>query len=65
MKSDVDDLLDIKMNNPEMKSVSKIQVIIYFFEKSIEEISSEIEKIEDSVKDMDILNQFFLNEVND
>ena len=65
MKSDVDDLLDIKMNNPEMKSVSKIQVINNFIEKSIEEISSEIEKIEDSVKDMDILNQFFLNEVND
>lgn len=63
LKSDIDYLLDIKMNNPEMKLIPKIQILNDYIEKSIEEISSKIEKLEDSVKSMDSLNEFFLNEI--
>ncbi len=65
LKSDIDYLLDIKMNNPEMKLVPKIQILNDYIEKSIAKISSKIEQLENSVKDMDILNEFFLNEIND
>ena len=65
LKSDIDYLLDIKMNNPEMKLIPKIQILNDYIEKSIEEISSKIEQLEDSEKKMDSLNEFFLNEIND
>lgn len=64
LKSDIDYLLDIKMNNPEMKLVPKIQILNDYIEKSIEKISSKVEQLEDSVKNMDTLNEFFLNEIN-
>lgn len=63
LKSDIDYLLDIKMSNPEMKLIPKIQILNNYIENSIEEISSKIEKLEDSVKSIDSLNEFFLNEI--
>ena len=65
LKSDIDYLLDIKMNNPEMKLIPKIQILNDYIEKSIKEISSKIEQLEDSMKNIDSLNEFFLSEIND
>ncbi|MCC8072847.1 MAG: nucleotidyltransferase domain-containing protein [Clostridiales bacterium] len=65
LKADVDYLLDIKINNPELKLVPKIQSLNDYIEKSIKEISSKIVNLNDSQKDFDLLNKFFLNEITD
>ncbi len=65
LKPNIDYLLEIKMNNPELKLIPRIQTVNDFIEKSIEEISSEIDKLEDEQKDIDILNNFFLSEIKD
>ena len=64
LKADTDYLLDIKMNNPELKLIPKIQNVNNYIEKSIEEISNEIERLEDSHQDIEMLNEFFLSEIN-
>lgn len=65
LKADIDYLLDIKMNNPELKLIPKIQNLNDYIEKSIDEITCEIEKLEDSHKNMEMLNKFFLNEISE
>lgn len=65
LKADIDYLLDIKINNPELKLIPKIQAVNDYIEKSIEEISLEIEKLKDTSKEIDVLNEFFLSEINE
>ena len=64
LKPYIDNLLDIKMNSPEVKEIPKIQAINDFIEKEIECIASKINITEtEPSASWDDLNKLFLSEI--
>ena len=64
LKPYIDNLLDIKMNSPEVKEIPKIQAINDFIEKEIECIASKINSTEtEPSASWDDLNKLFLSEI--
>lgn len=64
LQSEVDRLLDIKMNSPEIKMIPRVDIINRFLDNSIEEITSLIATLDDaSDKSWEKLNRLFLSTV--
>ena len=60
----VDQLLELKMNSPEMKFIPKITVLNEYLDKSITSIKSAVGTLNDShISDWNELNQLFLQEL--
>lgn len=73
MKSELDDslipeverLLDLKMNSPEIKEIPRVDIINEYLDKSILEIKSKIDNMpDDNVNDWQELNELFLSVLN-
>ena len=60
LKPEVERLLDLKMNSPEVKEIPKIDILNRYFDESIADIKSKIDSIENSDNDWDKLNDLFL-----
>ena len=64
LTSAVDQLLELKMNSPEMKFIPKITVVNEYLDKSITSIKSAVGTLNDShISDWNELNQLFLQEL--
>lgn len=64
LKPDVNRLLDIKMNAPELKEIPKINRINDYIEQSFDEITQRLESIPaQPAKSWDRLNELFLSEI--
>lgn len=62
LKDTVRDLLDIKMNSPEVKMIPRIDILNEYLEMSIAEVKSQIEQYpREVVKEWDELNRLFLS----
>lgn len=62
LKDEVDRLLDIKMNSPEIKMIPRVDAINRYLDESIEEISRSILTLDESSrKSWDRLNDLFLS----
>ena len=62
LKDTVRDLLDLKMNSPEVKMISRIDILNEYLETSITEVKSQIEQYpREVVKEWDELNRLFLS----
>ena len=65
LQAEIDSLLDIKMNSPEIKTVPCVDPINDYLDKSIVEVSGLIAKMQESPdKSWDALNELFLSTVN-
>ena len=61
---DVNRLLDLKMNAPEIKTIPKIESINHYLDSSIEEVRSRIVELpEDASNGWEELNQLFLSQM--
>ena len=66
LQSEVDHLLNIKMNAPEIKMIPRVDAINKYLDVSIEEISSLIATLdEDSDKSWEALNSLFLSTITE
>lgn len=63
LKSEVDRLLDLKMNSPEVKEIPRIDILNEYLDESIADIKSKIASMEDSNNRWDNLNDLFLRTV--
>ncbi len=64
LQGEVDRLLDIKINSPEIKMIPRVDVINRYLDESIEEISRHIIALEEpSRKSWDALNSLFLSTI--
>lgn len=64
LRSDVDRLLDIKINSPETKTIKRVDSINEYLEKSIEEIRKSIDEIQEKKHhSWDGINEFFVRTV--
>ena len=62
LKDTVRDLLDLKMNSPEVKMIPRIDILNEYLEMSIAEVKSQIEQYpREVVKEWDELNRLFLS----
>ena len=62
LKDTVRDLLDLKMNSPEVKLIPRIDILNEYLEMSITEVKSQIEQYpREVVKEWDELNRLFLS----
>lgn len=62
LKDTVRDLLDLKMNSPEVKMIPRIDILNEYLETSITEVKSQIEQYpREVVKEWDELNRLFLS----
>ena len=62
LKDTVRDLLDLKMNSPEVKMIPRIDILNEYLETSITEVKSQIEQYPRKVvKEWDELNRLFLS----
>lgn len=62
LKDTVRDLLDLKMNSPEVKMIPRIDILNEYLEMSITEVKSQIEQYpREVVKEWDELNRLFLS----
>ena len=60
----IDKLLDIKMNQPELKLIPRIDVLNDYLDRSIREVEDRISAMPDrDTRSWDDLNRFFLNEI--
>ena len=60
----VDQLLELKMNSPEMKFIPKITVVNEYLDKSITSIKSAVRTLNDGhMSDWNELDQLFLQEL--
>ena len=60
----VNELLNIKMNSPEIKEIPKVQIINEYIENEIDSITELLMTLKDaSVRDWDDLNDLFLSEL--
>ncbi len=65
LKNDVNRLLDIKINSPEIKEIARIDALNTFFDEQICEIKEIIKTIkEEKSNDIDSLNELFLSIVS-
>ncbi|MCD7823121.1 MAG: nucleotidyltransferase domain-containing protein [Oscillospiraceae bacterium] len=66
LKDDVDRLLDIKMNSPEIKMIPRVDVINSYLGESIDEVKRIILSMDEPAnRSWDSLNQFFLSEISE
>ena len=64
LRSDVDRLLDIKINSPETKTIKRVDSINEYLEKSIEDIRKSIDEIQEKKHhSWDGINEFFVRTV--
>ncbi len=64
LTGEVNRLLELKMNSPEVKLIPRISVINDYLDKSITDIKSMVKSMDDSTTpDWDELNEMFLQEV--
>ena len=62
LKDTVRDLLDLKMNSPEVKMIPRIDILNEYLEMSITEVKSQIGQYpREVVKEWDELNRLFLS----
>ncbi len=65
LRDDVDRLLDIKMNSPEVKMIPRVDVINSYLGKSIDEVKRILLSMDEPAnRSWDSLNQFFLSEIS-
>lgn len=61
LKPEVERLLDLKMNSPEIREIPKVEVINDYLDRGIAEIRQKIEELpEESYSEWDELNEIFL-----
>ena len=66
LQSEVDRLLDIKMNTPEIKMIPRVDAINKYLDESIEEISLLIATLDESSdKSWEALNSLFLSTITE
>ena len=66
LKKEVDTLLDIKINSPEIKEIPRIDALNEFLDEEISSIESKIDTMkEEKNNDWDKLNEFFLSVLSD
>lgn len=66
LQSEVDRLLDIKMNTPEIKMIPRVDAINKYLDESIDEISSLIATLDEvSDKSWEALNSLFLSTITE
>lgn len=64
MKAEVEELLSLKMNAPEIRKIPRIDSINEYLEQSMVEIKEEAQKLKETkVTTWDMLNEMFLEEV--
>ena len=62
LKCEVDRLLDLKMNSPEIKKIPQIAILNEFIESAIVKIKADLNKLEEEeTSDWQELNAFFLS----
>lgn len=61
LRPEVEQLLDLKMNSPEVKEIPRIDAINMYLDESVAEIKSRIADIKDSNNEWNTLNELFLN----
>ena len=60
-KETVKNLLDLKMNSPEVKEIPRIDILNGYLDESIDEVKALVEQYpREVVKDWDELNRLFL-----
>ena len=65
LRPEVDRLLDLKMNSPEVKEIPRIDILNEYLDRSIEEIKNTVaNSIEDQSNDWDRLNELFLQTIS-
>lgn len=58
----VQQLLELKMNAPEVKMIPRIDILNDYLDRSLVEVKEQIEKLpKETVQDWDELNQLFLS----
>lgn len=66
LKKEVNTLLDIKVNSPEIKEIPRIDALNEFLDEEISSIESKIDTMkEEKNNDWDKLNEFFLSVLTD
>ena len=61
LKETVKNLLDLKMNSPEVKEIPRIDILNGYLDESIDEVKALVEQYpREVVKDWDELNRLFL-----
>ena len=61
LKETVRDLLDIKMNTPEVKMIPRIDVLNDYLDRSVGEIKEKIERLpKEQAQEWEELNELFL-----
>ena len=62
LKCEVDRLLDLKMNSPEIRKIPKITILNEFIESAIAKIKTDLNESQDEeISDWQELNAFFLS----
>ena len=61
LRPKVEQLLDLKMNSPEVKEIPRIDAINMYLDESVAEIKSRVADIKDSNNEWNTLNELFLN----
>ena len=64
LRPEVERLLDLKMNSPEVKEIPRIDVLNRYLDESITDIKSRIAGLEDSHNSWEKLNELFLNTIS-
>ncbi len=66
LRPEVERLLDLKMNSPEIREIPRVQVINAYLDRSIAEVRALIEEMDDDpYSDWDELNEIFLSVLDD
>lgn len=63
LRKDVDRLLDLKMNAPEVKEIPRIDILNKYLDESIVDIRNRTAEMEDSTNNWDKLNELFLHTI--
>ncbi len=64
LRLEVERLLDLKMNSPEVKEIPRINALNEYLDRTIAEIKGKIAEIEDSSNSWERLNTLFLNTIS-
>ncbi|MCU6746599.1 nucleotidyltransferase domain-containing protein [Faecalicatena acetigenes] len=63
LKPAVEELLELKMNSPEIKEIPRVDVINEYLDQSIEEIKELVKGVKDKQCEWTVLNEMFLHSI--